>query len=85
MTGVTGYVQPKADWISQVRDGCSVHHATDGEDTAPGTAGDTARLAVRTVTDATADGTRANRGLRPATACARDGGARRTLHTVATR
>lgn len=68
LTHMTGYVQPKAEWLAQMRQGRFVYHSIEEKDTALDFDGDgTARLTVRTVTDATVYGTRAGWRLRLAT------------------
>jgi len=72
-THMTGYAQPKAEWLAQTRQGRFVYHTIDKKSTTLEIDGDTARLVVRTVTYATVYGTRANRPLRLATDYARKG------------
>jgi hypothetical protein len=81
---MTGYVQPKEEWLSQMREGRFIYHTIDEKSMTLDIEGDTARLVVRTVTDATVYGTRANWRLQLATDYAREGDTWATLRTVAT-
>ncbi|WP_192582888.1 nuclear transport factor 2 family protein [Streptomyces albicerus] len=58
LTHMTGYVQPKQEWLAQMREGRFDYHSIVDLDVEVD--GDTARLVVRTVTDATVYGTRAD-------------------------
>jgi ketosteroid isomerase-like protein len=60
LTHMTGYRQPKAEWLSQMRDGQFIYHTIDEENLNLRVEGDTAHLVGRIVTDATVYGTRAN-------------------------
>ncbi|WP_406432290.1 nuclear transport factor 2 family protein [Streptomyces sp. NBC_00631] len=61
LTHVTGYVQPKAEWLAQMRQGRFVYHSIEEKDTAFDVDDDgTARLTARTLADATVYGTRAD-------------------------
>jgi hypothetical protein len=86
LTHMTGYVQPKADWLAQIRQGRFLYHSIEEKDTTYDVDDDgTARLTVRTVTDATVHGTRAGWRLRLATDYARHNdvwGAQRTVATT---
>ncbi|MEH0580249.1 nuclear transport factor 2 family protein [Streptomyces sp. B21-108] len=84
LTHMTGYVQPKEEWLSQMREGRFIYHTIDEKSMTLDIEGDTARLVVRTVTDATVYGTRANWRLQLATDYAREGDTWATLRTVAT-
>ncbi|KOU73311.1 hypothetical protein ADK57_08935 [Streptomyces sp. MMG1533] len=84
LTHMTGYVQPKTEWLSQMRDGRFVYHAIDEKNTALDIEGDTVRLVTRTVTDATVYGTRANWRLQLTTDYARTGNTWAMIRTVAT-
>lgn len=55
---MTGYVQPKQEWLAQIREGRFDYHSIVDLDVEVD--GDTARLVGRTVTDATVYGTRAD-------------------------
>lgn len=86
LTHMTGYVQPKAEWLAQMRQGRFVYHSIEEKDTAFDVDDDgTARSTARTLTDATVYGTRANWRLRLATDYARQDDvwvARRTVATT---
>ncbi|MFC9914386.1 nuclear transport factor 2 family protein [Streptomyces sp. NPDC059862] len=84
LTHLTGYKQPKKEWLSQMRAGRFVYHTIDEKNLTLDVEGDTARLVVRTVTDATVYGTRTNWRLQLATDYARRGDTWATLRTVAT-
>ncbi|WP_159106869.1 nuclear transport factor 2 family protein [Streptomyces rishiriensis] len=84
LTHMTGYVQPKAEWLAQMRQGQFVYHVIDEKKTTLDIDGDTARLVARTVTDATVYGTRADWRLQLVTDYARQGDTWVTLRTVAT-
>ncbi|MFJ8048360.1 nuclear transport factor 2 family protein [Streptomyces luteogriseus] len=84
LSHMTGYEQPKAEWLAQMRDGRFVYHTIDASNTTLDIQGDTARLVIRTVTDATVYGTRANWRLQLAADYTRRGDAWATLRTVAT-
>ncbi|MGW5433186.1 nuclear transport factor 2 family protein [Streptomyces sp. NPDC004059] len=61
LTHMTGYVQPKAEWLAEMRAGQFIYHAIDEVDTSLKADGDgTARLTVRTMTDATVYSSRAD-------------------------
>ncbi|WP_069628761.1 nuclear transport factor 2 family protein [Streptomyces niveus] len=61
LTHMTGYVQPKAEWLAQMRQDRFVYHSITEQDITWEIEGDrTARLTVRTVTDATVYGTRSD-------------------------
>ncbi|MEU2778047.1 nuclear transport factor 2 family protein [Streptomyces sp. NPDC007162] len=85
LTHMTGYVQPKAEWLAQMRQGRFVYHSIEEKDTAFGVDDDgTARLTARTLTDATVYGTRANWRLHLATDYVRHDDVRVAQRTVAT-
>ncbi|MFF2131240.1 nuclear transport factor 2 family protein [Streptomyces olivochromogenes] len=84
LTHMTGYVQPKAEWLAQMRAGQFVYHSIDEVDTALDIDGGTARLTVRTKTDAKVYGSRADWRLLLATDYARGGDAWIPMRTVAT-
>lgn len=84
LTHMTGHVQPKAEWLAQMRQGRFVYHAIDEKKTTLDIDGDTARLVARTVTDATVYGTRADWRLQLATDYARKDDTWATVRTVAT-
>jgi Domain of unknown function (DUF4440) len=54
---ITGYVQPKAEWLAEIRAGQFAYHAIRQYDLTVDHNGNTARLVARTVTDATVTGT----------------------------
>lgn len=83
LTHMTGYVQPKAGWLAQMRQGRIVYHSIEEKDTALDVDG-TARLTARTLTDATAYGTRADWPLGLATRYARHDDVWVAQRTVAT-
>lgn len=60
LTHMTGYVQSKQEWLSQMRAGQFVYHDAQEKDVTLEVGGDTARLVGRIVTDATVYGSRAN-------------------------
>ena len=85
LTHITGYAQPKAEWLSQMRAGEFVYRSVTEKDLTVEADGDTARLVGRIVTDATVYGMHANWRLRLATDYAREGDDTWTaLRTVAT-
>ncbi|MFJ9738593.1 nuclear transport factor 2 family protein [Streptomyces sp. NPDC101166] len=84
LTHMTGYVQPKAEWLAQMRQGQFVYHSIEEKDTTFDIDDGTARLMARTLTDATVYGTRANWRLRLATDYARHGDVWVAQRTVAT-
>ncbi|KUN82732.1 hypothetical protein AQJ64_18465 [Streptomyces griseoruber] len=77
-------MQPKAEWLAEMRQGRFVYHTIEEKSTTLDVDGDTARLVVRTVTDATVYGTRWDRRLRLATDCVRRGETWVVLRTEAT-
>ncbi|MEU5655111.1 nuclear transport factor 2 family protein [Streptomyces sp. NPDC047737] len=84
LTHMTGYVQPKAEWLAQMSQGQFVYHSIEEKNVALDITGDRARLVARTVTDATVYGARANWRLQLATDYAREGDVWVPLRTVAT-
>ncbi|WP_406491299.1 nuclear transport factor 2 family protein [Streptomyces sp. NBC_01604] len=60
LTHITGYVQPKNEWLSQMRAGQFLYHRIEEKSVAVEVEGSTARVSGRFVTDATVYGTRAN-------------------------
>ncbi|MEU1183620.1 nuclear transport factor 2 family protein [Streptomyces sp. NPDC005820] len=84
LTHMTGYVQPKAAWLAEMRAGQFVYHSIDEVDTTLCLDGGTAHLTVRTMTDATVYESRADWRLLLTTDYARRGGAWIPLRTVAT-
>ncbi|MDV8149031.1 nuclear transport factor 2 family protein [Arthrobacter sp. B10-11] len=59
LTHMTGYFQPKQEWLAQMRAGQFVYHAAREKDVSVHLSGDTARLMGRIITDATVYGARA--------------------------
>lgn len=53
LTHMTGYVQPKWEWLAQIRDGHFDYHNVEEKDVAVEAEGGTAHLVGRTVTVAT--------------------------------
>ncbi|MFF4352584.1 nuclear transport factor 2 family protein [Streptomyces sp. NPDC001530] len=84
LTHMTGYVQPKAEWPAQMRESRFVYHSIDEKNTTLDIESDTAHLAIRTVTDATVYGTRANWLLGLPTDYARKGDTWGTVRPAAT-
>ncbi|MFC7265410.1 nuclear transport factor 2 family protein [Streptomyces lutosisoli] len=56
---MSGYVQPKQEWLAQMRAGQFDYHSVDEKSVDVEVRGDAARLAGRTITDATVYGMRA--------------------------
>jgi hypothetical protein len=84
LTHITGYRQPKAEWLSQMRAGQFVYHGVIEKNVTVDVEGDTARLLGRIVTDATVYGTRADWPLQFTMDYARDGETWTALRSVAT-
>lgn len=84
LTHMTGYVQPKAEWLAEMKAGQFVYHSIDEVDTALDLDGSTARLTVRTMTDAKVYGSRADWRLLLTTDYGRRGDTWIPLRTVAT-
>ncbi|MEU6251320.1 nuclear transport factor 2 family protein [Streptomyces sp. NPDC047043] len=84
LTHMTGYVQSKAEWLAEMRQGRFAYHTIDGKSTTLDVDGDRARLVVRTVTDATVYGTRWDWRLQLTTDYARKGDIWVVLRTEAT-
>ena len=59
LTHMTGYLQPKQEWLAQMRAGQFVYHDAQEKDVTLDVDGDTARLVGRIVTDAAVYGSRA--------------------------
>lgn len=60
LTHITGYVQPKDEWLSQMRAGQFLYHGIEEKRVTVEFEGDTAHVSGRFITDATVYGTRAN-------------------------
>ena len=84
LTHITGYQQPKAEWLSQMRAGRFVYHGVIEKNVAVDVEGDTARLVGRIVTEATVYGTHADWPLQFTMNYARNGGTWTALRSVAT-
>ncbi|WP_052425095.1 nuclear transport factor 2 family protein [Streptomyces fulvoviolaceus] len=85
LTHITGYAQPKAEWLSQMRAGQFVYHSVTEKDMTVEVDGDAARLVGRIVTDATVYGMHTNWRLQLSTDYARGSDDTWTaLRTVAT-
>ncbi len=59
LTHITGSIQPKDEWLSQMQAGQFLYHHIDEKSIAVDLHGDEARLVGRLVVDATVDGSRA--------------------------
>ncbi|MCT9082715.1 nuclear transport factor 2 family protein [Streptomyces fulvoviolaceus] len=84
LTHITGYAQPKAEWLSQMRAGQFVYHGVVEKSVTVAVEGDTARLVGRIVTDATVYGAHADWRLQLAMDYAREGDTWTALRSVAT-
>ncbi|WP_105974310.1 nuclear transport factor 2 family protein [Streptomyces geranii] len=84
LTHITGYQQPKAEWLSQMRAGQFVYHRVVEKNVTVEVEGETARLVGRIVTEATVYGTHADWPLQFTMAYGRDGGTWTALRSVAT-
>lgn len=84
LTHMTGYVQPKAEWPAEMKAGRFLCHSIDEVDTTLDLDGGTARLTVRTMTDATVYGSRADGRLLLTTDYGPRGDTWIPLRTVAT-
>ncbi|MGW0584134.1 nuclear transport factor 2 family protein [Streptomyces sp. NPDC002920] len=84
LTHITGYQQPKAEWLSQMRAGQFIYHSVNEKYVAVDVEDDTARLVGRIVTEATVYGTHADWPLQFTMDYARDGETWTALRSVAT-
>ncbi|SOD79106.1 protein of unknown function [Streptomyces sp. 1222.2] len=84
LTHITGYQQPKAEWLSQMRAGQFVYHSVSEKNVTVDVEGDTARLVGRIVTEATVYGTHADWPLQFTMDWARGGETWTALRSVAT-
>jgi len=84
LTHITGYQQPKAEWLSQMRAGQFVYHGVIEKNVTVDVEGDTASLVGRIVTEATVYGTHADWPLQFTMNYARNGGTWTALRSVAT-
>lgn len=83
LTHITGYVQPKDEWLSQMRAGQFLYHRIEEKSVAVAVEGTTARVSGRFITDATVYGTRANWRLHMSMDCVREGGTWTVIRSVA--
>jgi hypothetical protein len=60
LTHITGYVQPKAEWLAEMRAGQFDYHRIDEQNTTIRLDGDSAVVTGRIVTDATVYGAHSN-------------------------
>ncbi|MFD9193769.1 nuclear transport factor 2 family protein [Streptomyces phaeochromogenes] len=84
LTHITGYEQPKAEWLAQMRAGQFVYHGVAEKTVTVDVEGDTAHLVGRIVTDATVYGTHADWRLQLALAYTREGDTWTAVRSVAT-
>lgn len=84
LTHITGYAQPKAEWLSQMRAGQFDYHKVDEKSVTVDVEGDTARLVGRIVTDATVYGAHADWRLRLTMDYSREADTWTALRSVAT-
>ncbi|MEU9430952.1 nuclear transport factor 2 family protein [Streptomyces sp. NPDC048252] len=84
LTHITGYQQPKGEWLSQMRAGRFVYHSVIEKNVTVDVEGDTARLVGRVVTEAKVYGTHADWPLRFTMEYAHDGETWTALRSVAT-
>ncbi len=84
LTHITGYEQPKAEWLSQMRAGQFAYHRVEEVDVTVEVASATARVLGRFVTDATVHGTRADWRLKLTMDYAREHGKWTALRSAAT-
>jgi hypothetical protein len=84
LTHITGYEQPKAEWLSQMRAERFVYHGVMEKNVTADVEGGKARLVGRIVTDATVYGTHADWRLQLTMDYARENGTWTALRSVAT-
>ncbi len=84
LTHITGYVQPKTEWLAQMRAGQFDYHTARENDLSIDVDDDPARLVGRIITDATEYWTRANWRLPLTMDYARPNGSWTALRAVAT-
>ncbi|WP_327426132.1 nuclear transport factor 2 family protein [Streptomyces sp. NBC_01236] len=84
VTHLSGCVQPKQEWLAQMRAGQFGCHSVDEKSVDVEVRGNTARLAGRTITDAAVCGMRAPWHLQPAFDYARVDGQWLALRAVGT-
>lgn len=83
LTHMTGYEQPKREWLAQIDSGRMRYHSAQPHDTAVEVDGDTAVLVGRDVVDATIWGSRGTWNLQLTTTYQRCGDAWIAVRTVA--
>jgi hypothetical protein len=59
LTHITGYIQPKDEWLSQMQSGQFIYHHIDEKSISVDLHGDEAKLVGRLIVDATVYGSRA--------------------------
>ncbi|UFQ99739.1 nuclear transport factor 2 family protein [Streptomyces sp. Go40/10] len=84
LTHITGYVQPKAEWLSQMRSGQFTYHTIDEHSLTVDNASGNAHLVGKIITDATVYGTRARWRLQLTLDYAHTNNGWTALHSVAT-
>ncbi|MCT9106827.1 nuclear transport factor 2 family protein [Streptomyces mirabilis] len=84
LTHLTGYVQPKDEWLSQMRAGQFLYHRIEEKSVTVEVEGSTARVSGRFITDATVYGTRANWRLQMTMDYARQGDTWSVVRSAAT-
>ncbi|MFF3851281.1 nuclear transport factor 2 family protein [Streptomyces sp. NPDC002328] len=84
LTHVTGYVQPKDEWLSQMRARQFLYHRIEEKSMTVEVEGSTAHVSGRFITDATVYGTRANWPLQMTMDYARDGDTWSVVRSAAT-
>jgi hypothetical protein len=83
LTHMTGYVQPKCEWLAQIDSGRMRYHSARPQSTSVDLTGDTAVLVGRDVVDATIWGSRGTWNLQLTTTYERRGDAWIAVRTVA--
>jgi hypothetical protein len=86
LTHMTGYLQPKAEWLEQISSGRMRYHSAQEQDrvVVVAVSGDTARLVSRDVVEATIWGSRGTWNLQLTTDYVRRGGTWCAIRTEAT-
>ncbi len=84
LTHITGYVQPKAEWLAEIRAGRFTYHAIRQHDLTVAPTGDTVRLVGGIITDATVYGHRADWRLTLSRDYRRNGDSWLALRAIAT-
>ncbi len=85
LTHITGYVQPKDEWLSQMGAGQFLYHGIEDKRVTVEVEGSTARVFGRFIIDATVYGTRANWQLQMTMDYARQGDTWSVVRSAATR